>query len=294
MTSAANGVRNGCPEFRSLPPVRRGHELDAVGCLQPCVVGGLRTDAAPALLPWSGARIPVDHFLYERLGNAFAKPSNPPDRGLLRDRPTPHLRACWTSGSRPSPTGPPQHLPRRTSMGSPGSRAWSFHACLGSQTARSPANACDSASAGVAFRHTERRQHSGRDYFAARYPACMCPVNASLQPCGRPRTATPVPGLKRTRNRTHARFWRLGASRKSHHRSGQIFPPILNGRDSIPSAFRILIAWSMSEQFMLMMPWSAFGLACTRIVFFKMSIARPASPGGSTESLQISGIGFLR
>jgi len=124
-------------------------------------------------------------------------------------------------------------------------------------------------------------------------PACA-PVNASLQPCGRPRTATPVPGLKRTRNRTHARFWRLGASRKSHHRSGQIFPAILNGRDSIPSAFRILIASSMSEQFMLMMPRSAFGLACTRIVFFKMSIARPASPGGSTQSLQISGIGFLR
>src|SRR5207249_10967145 len=44
--------------------------------------------------------------------------------------PTPHRRACWPSGSRPSPTGPP-HLPRRASMGSPGSRAWSFHACLG-------------------------------------------------------------------------------------------------------------------------------------------------------------------
>jgi hypothetical protein len=60
-------------------------------------------------------------------------------------------------------------------MGSPGSCAWSFHTCLGSQTARSPADAGDSASVGVAFRHAERRRHSGRDYFAAQYPACMCP-----------------------------------------------------------------------------------------------------------------------
>jgi S1/P1 Nuclease len=50
---------------------------------------------------------------------------------VLFDRPTPHGRACWTSGSRPSPAGPP-HLRQRASMGSPGSRAWSFHACLGS------------------------------------------------------------------------------------------------------------------------------------------------------------------
>src|ERR1700728_6414 len=59
--------------------------------------------------------------------------------------------------------------------GLPGSRAWSFHACLGSQTAQSPPDACDSARVGIAFRHAERRRHSGRDYFAAQYPACMCP-----------------------------------------------------------------------------------------------------------------------
>src|SRR5216683_4445650 len=104
--------------------------------------------------------------------------SNPPEQcaaqRTLCDRPTPHRRACWTSGSRPSPTGPPQ-LQRRAPMGSPGSRAWSFHACLGSLTARSPADAGDSTSVGVAFRLVERRQHSGRDYFAAPYPACMCP-----------------------------------------------------------------------------------------------------------------------
>jgi hypothetical protein len=33
----------------------------------------------------------------------------------------------------------------------------------------------DSAPAGMAFRLTERRRHSGRDYFAAQYPACMYP-----------------------------------------------------------------------------------------------------------------------
>jgi hypothetical protein len=81
---------------------------------------------------------------------------------VLRDRPTPHQRAAWTSGSWPSQTGPPQPA-RRTSMGSPGSRARSFHACEGSQTARSPTDARDCAPAGVAFPHAEPRRNSGRD-----------------------------------------------------------------------------------------------------------------------------------
>jgi hypothetical protein len=61
--------------------------------------------------------------------------------------------------------------------------AWSFHACLGSQPAQSPADACDDAPAGFAFRHAERRRLSGRDYFAAQYPVCTCPCqrfNGSL------------------------------------------------------------------------------------------------------------------
>jgi hypothetical protein len=37
------------------------------------------------------------------------------------------------------------------------------------------ADTCEDASAGIAFRHVVRRRHSGRDYFAAQYPACMCP-----------------------------------------------------------------------------------------------------------------------
>jgi hypothetical protein len=79
--------------------------------------------------------------------------------------------SCWTSGS-PSRAGPP-HLPRRASMGSPGSR--SFRACLGCLTAQSPADAREGASAGIAFRHIERRRHSGRDYMVAQCPACWCP-----------------------------------------------------------------------------------------------------------------------
>jgi hypothetical protein len=103
---------------------------------------------------------------------------NPPDQRAaqrtLRNRPTPHRRACWTSGSWPSPTGPPP-IARRASMGSPGSRTRSFHACQGSQTARSPSDARVTASDGVAFRHAERRRHPNRDYFAAQYPACTFP-----------------------------------------------------------------------------------------------------------------------
>src|ERR1035437_821766 len=50
----------------------------------------------------------------------------------------------------------------------------SMHA-WGLLTAQSPADAREGASAGIAFRHVERRRHSGRDYFAAQCPACMCP-----------------------------------------------------------------------------------------------------------------------
>jgi hypothetical protein len=60
-----------------------------------------------------------------------------PHRSRTGNRPTPRRRACWTPGSWPSPTGQPQR-PRLAPTGSPGSRAWSFHACQGPQTARSP------------------------------------------------------------------------------------------------------------------------------------------------------------
>src|SRR5215469_17068645 len=47
----------------------------------------------------------------------------------------------------------------RASMGSPGSRAWSFPACLGSQTARGSRSARESALLDIAFRLVERRRH---------------------------------------------------------------------------------------------------------------------------------------
>ncbi len=50
---------------------------------------------------------------------------------VLRGRPTPRRRPWWTSSSCPSPPDAPRRS-RRVSTGSPGSRAWSFHACLGS------------------------------------------------------------------------------------------------------------------------------------------------------------------
>src|SRR5215472_11861671 len=97
-------------------------------------------------------------------------------RRYFFDRPTPQRCACWTWGSRPSPTGPP-HLPRRASLGSPGSRAWSFQACTGSRTAQSPAGTCVSAPADIAFRLVERRRHSGRDLFRSSIPDLLVPLS---------------------------------------------------------------------------------------------------------------------
>jgi hypothetical protein len=56
-------------------------------------------------------------------------------RNPIRGRPTPHRRACRPYGFSPSSTVPHCH-PVRASAGPPGSRAWSFHTCLGSLTPR--------------------------------------------------------------------------------------------------------------------------------------------------------------
>jgi hypothetical protein len=64
-------------------------------------------------------------------------------------------------------------------MGSPGSRAWSFPSCLGSQTARSPRGACDIASFDVAFRLVEQRRRSESQLNTVPVGA---PVNASMAP----------------------------------------------------------------------------------------------------------------
>jgi hypothetical protein len=54
---------------------------------------------------------------------------------VLHNRPTPYPRACRDCGSSPSSTGPPTSS-CRPRVGSPGSRAWRFHACRGSLTSQ--------------------------------------------------------------------------------------------------------------------------------------------------------------
>src|SRR6266849_2982187 len=106
---------------------------------------------------------------------------------VLRDRPTPHRRARWTSGSRPSPTGP-SHLPRRASMGSPGSCAWSFHTCLGSQTARSPADAGEWRIRRCCLPPCGTTSALRSRLFRSSIPSLHVPLSTlRRQPCGSPR-----------------------------------------------------------------------------------------------------------
>ena len=67
----------------------------------------------------------------------------------------------------------------------PARGAW--HACMGSQTARSPDASRASDAPDVAFRHPRARRHSGSERsFAAQYPARIPPVNASPMPSRAP------------------------------------------------------------------------------------------------------------
>ena len=94
----------------------------------------------------SGMRPPTSCF-----PQSFAFPPPPPSSGqtrlcsavslVLRERPTSQGRSCAPESTRhrPSPADPPYH--RRVPVGSPVSRAESFHACTGSPTARGPKTA---------------------------------------------------------------------------------------------------------------------------------------------------------
>src|SRR6266516_2423044 len=77
-------------------------------------------------------------------------------------------------GSSPSPRVPParrhatprsnwagHHRRRQATVGPPGSRAWRFRACTGSQTAQGPPTTRESAANDVAFRLVVRRRHPG-------------------------------------------------------------------------------------------------------------------------------------
>ena len=106
----------------------------------------LRDDrhADPALCPARGRlrrRFPWSIPFPPQTPQLPAGPLCSPVSQVLRDRPTPRRRACRTWGLRPSPAVPLRHRPRE-SLGSPGSRAWSFHTCSGSVTPRRCPTAC--------------------------------------------------------------------------------------------------------------------------------------------------------
>src|SRR5215470_18582942 len=82
-------------------------------------------------MPSAGGRPPLfGHFV------GTTQPSDSPPTCMLDSR-------LMAFSNRPA------QLSRRASMGSPGSRAWSFHACQGSLTAQSPQEACVGASYGT-------------------------------------------------------------------------------------------------------------------------------------------------
>ena len=88
-------------------------------------VSGLRSPASCS--PWPIAFPPPPPQVPRAHPCSAASP-------VLRDRPTSHGRTCRKYGRRPFPADPPHH--QRVPVGSPVSRAKSFHACSGSQTPR--------------------------------------------------------------------------------------------------------------------------------------------------------------
>ena len=135
------------PHALRIPP-RGGHPALRVtrgGSRSPLAVSGFRLRAR---VGFSIPASPRPARNYPRL--RIRRPSsgrrrdlNPPDhhaaQRTLCNRPTSQPRASWAYGLRPSPGDPPKGWVR---LGSPGSRARSFHACAGSSTARGPRSAC--------------------------------------------------------------------------------------------------------------------------------------------------------
>jgi hypothetical protein len=101
------------------------------------------------------------------------RPCSPASQ-VLRDRPTPRRRARRAYGVSPFPTVPHRH-PAGESPGSPGSRAWSFHACLGSATPRRRTTACVSRRRSCCLPPVRTRSARRRFDFGAEYPACVYP-----------------------------------------------------------------------------------------------------------------------
>jgi hypothetical protein len=70
----------------------------------------------------------------------------------------------------------------QANMGSPGSRARCFSACMGSLTARGSAASCDIDATNVAFRLLQRRRHPGVSLSRLNTQPAPAPVNASTMP----------------------------------------------------------------------------------------------------------------
>src|SRR6266542_6925094 len=174
---------------RAQPPIGRAQALDAD------VVQKRREPRIRVLACDSGAHYPA-HLTRDLPGSAsgarfagpcsrrpaaFPPPTPPPvarpcspASQVLRGCLTPDGRSSRASGSSPSPRGPPtrrhatprpnragHHRRRQATVGPPGSRAWRFRACTGSQTARGPPTTRESAADDVAFHPVVRRRHPG-------------------------------------------------------------------------------------------------------------------------------------
>jgi hypothetical protein len=91
----------------------------------------------------------------------------------LSDFPEPCIIGVRLLASR---CGPRLHLPWAT-LGSPGSRAWSFRACAGSLTARGPSASRAGDASGVAFRFSLQRRRPGDSYFRGCIPGPHVPLS---------------------------------------------------------------------------------------------------------------------
>jgi hypothetical protein len=93
---------------------------------------------------------------------------------VLHDRPTPYQRSCRDCGSSPSPTGP-FTASCRALLGSPGSRAWRFHAYRGSLTSQVQQVLAITRPPMLPSRRIDSVGILISRHFAAQYPVYMCP-----------------------------------------------------------------------------------------------------------------------
>ncbi len=112
---------------------------------------------------------------------------------VLRACPTSRGRASWGYGHWPFPCDPTVHS-RRVASRSPGSRAWSFHACTGSATARGPRRRLRWRAVRCCLPFQLQRWHPELLISRLNVPAYASPVNASTPgPCSGRLSSRTVP-----------------------------------------------------------------------------------------------------